>query len=107
MAVMQIPKRLRCLFRPHDWKLDFVVEATCRRCEKPKRKLSMQRYLLFHGKINQHQHGWMSFRASTATIPEARDIAKAAGQWAEWWHVIDSKTGLLVASSDYFVPRPL
>lgn len=54
----------------------------------------MKRFLLFA--YDDPNGGWNDFRASFDTLEEAVEHGKA-GQFLEFWHVVDGTTGEFVA----------
>lgn len=53
----------------------------------------LKRYLLFAGLSYYPKGGWGDFAGSFDTLTEALAIRRGA----DWWHVIDSQTGKIVA----------
>ena len=50
----------------------------------------MQRYLLFSGEAYYPQGGAEDFRGSYATVAEC---VQADGIFADWWNILDTRTG--------------
>lgn len=67
----------------------------------------MKRYLLFAGSDCYPSGGWYDLRRDYRT-PEAavRAARRLRRRDAEWWHVVDAKTGQIVAHRPDDPPRP-
>lgn len=74
----------------------------------------MKRYLLFSGKSYYAQGGWHDFVCSFSSLDEAAAFANyIEGEWPfeseweegdvkfEWWHVVDTESGAIVAKSEW------
>lgn len=62
----------------------------------------MKRYLVFGGSRYYPEGGWEDFKGSFDTVDECVKPTDEDGEsfWIDWWHVVDSQTGSVVAKYD-------
>lgn len=59
----------------------------------------MKRYLVFAGEYYYPTGGWDDFVGDYDDLEDATAAGKNPGhdgEWHQWWHVIDSETGVMV-----------
>lgn len=59
----------------------------------------MKRYLTFGGSSYYADGGWLDFKGCGDTIEEAASLATRMAEHdaIDWWHVVDSQSGKIVA----------